>query len=110
VLASGHVTHNPHEAITLLRRGDAKFAAESGAADHIEAHRRWVENTLRRQSDDNLAAWLKRSQQARRAHPSDEPILLLRVPYGAANAQVEPIDLGTEAQVLAMDGYVFTRH
>jgi aromatic ring-opening dioxygenase catalytic subunit (LigB family) len=42
-------------------------------------------------------------------HPSDEHFLPLLVAYGeaGAGAQVERIDLGTEAQVLAMDGYVF---
>jgi 4,5-DOPA dioxygenase extradiol len=104
------MTHNLFEVMTLLRRGEAEFGVETGAAAYVEDFRRWVDGTLRRHDDDALAAWLERAPQARRAHPTDEHFLPLLVAYGAAGAEaeVERIDLGAEAQVLAMDGYVFT--
>jgi 4,5-DOPA dioxygenase extradiol len=110
IVGSGHLTHNLFEVMTLLRRGEAEFGVETGAAAYVEDFRRWVEDALRRHDDDALAAWLERAPQARRAHPTDEHFLPLLVAYGAAgaDAQVERFDLGVEAQVLAMDGYVFT--
>jgi 4,5-DOPA dioxygenase extradiol len=110
VLGSGHVTHNLHEVMALLRRGEAAFGAESGEAPYVEAFRRWLASTLGSHADADLADWSERAPQARRAHPTDEHFLPLLVAYSAAGPRprVEHIDLGVEAQVLAMDGYVFT--
>lgn len=111
IVGSGHLTHNLNETMALLRRGEAQFGVESGAAAYVEDFRRWVEDTLRRHDDAALAAWLERAPDARRAHPSDEHFLPLLVSYGAAGAgaRSERIDLGVEAQVLAMDAYLFMR-
>jgi 4,5-DOPA dioxygenase extradiol len=110
VLGSGHITHNLQEVMTLLRKGEVEFGRETSAAPYVDDFRGWVDLMLKTHADHDLAAWLENAPQARRAHPSDEHFLPLLVAYGAAgtDAQVERIDLGVEARVLAMDAYVFT--
>jgi len=109
LLGSGHVTHNLHEVMALLRQGKVEFGVETAAAPYVETFSRWIEGALRAHGDDDLAGWNERAPQARRAHPTDEHFLPLLVAYGAAGpgADVERIDLGVEAQVLAMDAYLF---
>lgn len=112
VIGSGHMTHNLHDVMTLLRRGEAEFGVETGAAPYVDAFRSWVDSTLAAHDEAALADWAERAPQARRAHPTDEHFLPLLVAYGAAGPRpgLERIDLGVEAQVLAMDGYLFNRH
>lgn len=109
VVGSGHLTHNLSEVMQLLRQGRAQFGEETPAAPYVDAFRAWIDGALRSESLDELAAWEERAPHARRAHPSSEHLLPLLVARGAAGrgAGVERIDLGTEAQVLAMDAYVF---
>jgi 4,5-DOPA dioxygenase extradiol len=108
IVGSGHITHNLQEVMQLLRQG-VQFGQETAAAPYVEEFRQWVERALRSGSFDDLAAWDERAPHARRAHPSAEhflPLLVARAAAGPA-AAVERIDLGVEAQVLAMDAYVF---
>jgi 4,5-DOPA dioxygenase extradiol len=110
IIGSGHMTHNLSEVMQLLRQGSVQFGEETPAAPYVEAFRTWIDRALRDDTLDDLSAWEERAPQARRAHPSPEHLLPLLVARGAAGpgADVERIDLGTEAQVLAMDAYVFT--
>jgi 4,5-DOPA dioxygenase extradiol len=110
IVGSGHMTHNLSEVMQLLRQGSVKFGEETPAAPYVEAFRSWIDRALRDDTLDDLSAWEERAPQACRAHPSPEHMLPLLVARGAAGpgADVERIDLGTEAQVLAMDAYVFT--
>ena len=109
IIGSGHMTHNLHEVMQLLRRGSVQFGQETAAAPYVEEFRQWVDRALRSDSFDDLAAWDERAPQALRAHPSAEHFLPLLVARGAAGpgAAIKRIDLGTEAQVLAMDVYRF---
>lgn len=109
IVGSGHMTHNLREVMQLLRQGAARFGEETPAAPYVEAFRGWVDRALRAPGFDDLAAWDERAPDALRAHPTAEhflPLLVARAAAGA-QAQVERIDLGVEAQVLAMDAYVF---
>jgi 4,5-DOPA dioxygenase extradiol len=110
ILGSGHMTHNLAEVMLLLRRGTVQFGQETSAAPYVDAFRQWIDRALRSDDDEALAAWNERAPDAPRAHPSAEhflPLLVARAAAGIA-AAVERIDLGVEAQVLAMDAYVFT--
>lgn len=109
IVGSGHMTHNLREVMQLLRQGAVQFGAETPAAPYVEAFRGWVDRALRAPGFDDLAAWDERAPDALRAHPTAEHFLPLLVARAAAcnEAQVERIDLGVEAQVLAMDAYVF---
>lgn len=111
IIGSGHMTHNLPEMMQLMRRGATRFGEETAAAaPHVEAFRQWIDRALRAADDGDLAAWQERAPQALRAHPTPEHFLPLLVARGAAGAgaAVERIDLGVEAQVLAMDAYLFT--
>jgi 4,5-DOPA dioxygenase extradiol len=109
IVGSGHMTHNLREWMQLLRAGTTQFGQETPPAPYVEAFRGWVDRALRAPDFDDLAAWDERAPDALRAHPSPEHFLPLLVARAAAGplAPVERIDLGVEAQVLAMDAYVF---
>jgi 4,5-DOPA dioxygenase extradiol len=110
VVGSGHLTHNLQELMQLLRRGEASFGDETAPAQHVAAFRDWVDAVLREPGTASLADWLQRAPQATRLHPTPEhflPLLVARAAAGAA-PDVERIDLGVEARVLAMDAYVFS--
>lgn len=110
ILGSGHMTHNLPELMQLLRQGEVQFGEETAPAPYVETFRRWVDQALRRADGTDLAHWEDRAPHAQRAHPSPEHFLPLLVARAAAgrDAAVERIDLGVEAQVLAMDAYLFT--
>jgi 4,5-DOPA dioxygenase extradiol len=109
IIGSGHMTHNLSEVMQLLRQGSVQFGEETSAEPYVEAFRGWIDHALRANSFDDLAAWRERAPHAQRAHPTTEHFLPLLVARAAAGvgARVQRIDLGVEAQVLAMDAYVF---
>jgi len=109
IVGSGHMTHNLAEVMQLLRRGTVQFGRETAAAPYVEAFRQWVDQALQSPMLDDLAAWHERAPQALRAHPTTEHFLPLLVARAAAGPETEVtrIDLGVEAQVLAMDAYLF---
>lgn len=110
VVGSGHLTHNLQELMQLLRRGEVRFGDETAPAPHVAAFRDWVDAAFREPGTESLADWAQHAPQAARLHPTPEhflPLLVARAAAGAAPV-VERIDLGVEAQVLAMDAYLFT--
>nr|MCU0952533.1 dioxygenase [Burkholderiaceae bacterium] len=110
VIGSGHLTHNLRELMQLLQRGSVQFGQETPSARYVAAFADWVDRSLRSAATDDLAHWEQRAPEALRAHPTPEHFLPLLVARAAAgtDATVERIDLGVEAQVLAMDAFVFT--
>jgi 4,5-DOPA dioxygenase extradiol len=109
VLGSGHVTHNLREWMQHVRQRGMQ-PGDGPAAPYVEDFRRWVEERLAAHDEPALTGWLQQAPHARRAHPSDEHFLPLFVAYGAAGLrpQVERIDAGVDAAVLAMDAYLFS--
>jgi 4,5-DOPA dioxygenase extradiol len=111
VLGSGHLTHNLGEWMQHVRRHGLEPGAGGAAPDpYVAAFCEWVEARLRAGDTAGLAAWERLAPQARRAHPTVEHFLPLLVAWAAAGAgaDVERIDAGVDAGVLAMDAYVFT--
>jgi 4,5-DOPA dioxygenase extradiol len=109
VIGSGHLTHNLRELMQLLQRGSVQFGQETDAAPYVAAFTDWVDRSLRAPTLDDLAQWEQHAPEALRAHPTPEhflPLLVARAAAGEA-AAVERLDLGVEARVLAMDGYLF---
>jgi 4,5-DOPA dioxygenase extradiol len=113
LLGSGHMTHNLPELMQLLRRGQAQFGEETSAAPYVTEFCQWVDSAVRAQGAEGraaLSAWESEAPHAPRAHPTSEhflPLLVARAAAGDA-PDVARVDLGVEAQVLAMDAYVFT--
>jgi 4,5-DOPA dioxygenase extradiol len=112
IVGSGHMTHNLREWMQHVQRHGRQPGA-GAATPYVEEFRRFIDAALRSDDRDALAQWEQRAPHALRAHPSPEHFLPLHVAYGAAapHPQVERLDPGTDAGMLAMDCYLFTpRH
>jgi 4,5-DOPA dioxygenase extradiol len=110
VIGSGHMTHNLGDWMRHVRRHGME-PADVGVEPYVEEFRRAVDAALRRDDRDWLADFHRRAPHAARAHPTDEHFLPLLLAFGAAGPrpQVERIDAGVDAGVLAMDAYLFTK-
>jgi 4,5-DOPA dioxygenase extradiol len=110
VLASGHITHNLREWITLARQRGSMAVAEGDADPYVDEFREWVASALERSDTQALQRWRELAPHATRAHPTPEHLLPLFVAYAAAGdaAAVERLDGGVDSGVLAMDAFVFT--
>jgi 4,5-DOPA dioxygenase extradiol len=109
IVGSGHATHNLREWMQYVRQ-HGFTPGDTAPQAYVEAFRRWLHEALEAGDEDARAGWLHRAPHARRAHPTDEHFLPLPLALGAAGPrpQVERIDAGVDAGVLAMDAYVFT--
>jgi 4,5-DOPA dioxygenase extradiol len=108
IIGSGSLTHNLGEWGQLAHENGPQPARQSPPA-YVQEFRDAIEAALRRGDLEFLSNYRERAPQARRAHPTDEHFLPLLVAYGAAGdrPEVERIDLGVDAGVIAMDVFVF---
>lgn len=109
IIGSGHLTHNLGEWLASAGANGSRIA-EADYAPYVERFRAWVDAALRADDGERIARWADEAPQARRAHPTDEHFLPLPLAFGAAGPRpdIERIELGADAAVLAMDAYVFT--
>ena len=108
VIGSGHMTHNLREWMQHARTRGMQVT-KTDTAPYVDEFRVWIDAALRSDDPSALASWQDRAPHATRAHPSDEHFLPLPVAYAAAgpSPDVEHIDAGVDAGVLAMDAYLF---
>jgi 4,5-DOPA dioxygenase extradiol len=108
LIGSGHMTHNLRDWMLYVRQHGMEPAATE-AAPYVEEFRDWIDRALRQDDRDALAMWQTRAPHALRAHPSPEHFLPLPLAFAAAGPapEVERIDAGVDAGVLAMDAYLF---
>lgn len=108
VIGSGHMTHNLRDWMIFVRR-HGRQPAQTAPAPYVEEFRNWVDRALKEDDRNALAAWQDQAPNALRAHPSPEHFLPLPVAFAAAGTapQVEHIEAGVDAGVLAMDAYLF---
>lgn len=108
IIGSGHMTHNLREWMQFVNR-HGMTPRESAVAPYVDDFRRWIDAALRRDDRAALSRYRELAPAAVRAHPTEEHLLPLLVAFGAAGnaAQVERIDAGVDAEVLAMDAYLF---
>lgn len=108
VIGSGHMTHNLREWMEF-GRSQGRQPRETPAAGYVVEFRNWTDRVLNEDNRKALAAWQEQAPNALRAHPSPEHFLPLPVAFAAAGPapQVEHIDAGVDAGVLAMDAYLF---
>ncbi|HEU0204461.1 MAG TPA: class III extradiol ring-cleavage dioxygenase [Burkholderiaceae bacterium] len=111
IIGSGHMTHNLGDLMRTLRGwgGEAMTKAQAPVA-YVEAFRRWIDARLAADDRAALAAYRERAPHAARAHPTEEHFLPLLFALGAAGErpQIEHLDAGVDAGVMAMDAYAFT--
>jgi 4,5-DOPA dioxygenase extradiol len=108
IIGSGHMTHNLRDWMMQARRNNMQPIA-SHAAPYVKEFSGWVDEVLRKDDREALAAWQERAPHAQRAHPSVEHFLPLPVAFAAAgpSPKIEHIDAGVDSGVLAMDAYLF---
>ena len=108
VIGSGHMTHNLREWMQHARTRGMQVT-KTDTAPYVDEFRVWIDAALRSDDPSALASWQDRAPHATRAHPSDEHFLPLPLAYAAAgpSPDVEHIDAGVDAGVLAMDAYLF---
>jgi 4,5-DOPA dioxygenase extradiol len=111
VIGSGHMTHNLGD---LMRSGatwgKSGMVSNAAPAPYVEAFRTWIDQHVHADDRDALVRYRELAPHAERAHPTEEHFLPLFFALGAAGARpnVEHLDAGVDAGVMAMDSYVFT--
>lgn len=108
IVGSGHLTHNLREWFGTARStGMRPIRTEPDR--YVAQFTAWIAASLSG-TQGTLGTWLESAPHARRAHPSPEHFLPLPIAFAAAGAgpNIEHLDYGTDARVLAMDGYLFT--
>jgi 4,5-DOPA dioxygenase extradiol len=101
IVASGNVTHNLRDFMTVSMQGGTTPAYVQAFADWVHTH----------MVQRDVTGLLNYRQQAagQRAHPTDEHLLPLFTALGAAGADAQPEAFfrGISDHVIAMDGYTF---
>ncbi|MGV0958886.1 MAG: dioxygenase [Limnohabitans sp.] len=101
IVASGNVTHNLRDFMTVSMQGGSTPGYVAEFADWVHTH----------MVQRDVAGLLNYRQQAagQRAHPTDEHLLPLFTALGAAGADAQPEAFfrGISDHVIAMDGYIF---
>jgi 4,5-DOPA dioxygenase extradiol len=102
VLASGNITHNLRDYMTISRSGGQ-------TPGYVREFSEWVAGRLNDHDVDALLDYRAQAPGGVEAHPTDEHLLPLYVALGAGGAQakVERLHAGIDDYVIAMDAYAF---
>ena len=102
IVASGNVTHNLRDYMTVSRAGGQTPGYVQDFAD-------WVHQQMTGKHVETLLNYRQSSPSGARAHPSEDHLLPLFTALGAAGADAQPEAFyrGISDYVIAMDGYAF---
>ncbi len=102
IVASGNITHNLRDYMTVRMAGGQ-------TPDYVQGFADWVHQHMVGKDVQSLLNYRRASPSGARAHPSEDHLLPLFTALGAAGAYARPEAFyrGISDYVIAMDGYAF---